>query len=426
MMRRIIALAASLWLGATPALADFSGPSTGSNGGGPNPTNIIIFGPLAKVNSAVVFGTGGTGYVTGDTIPVAGGTCSIQPVLTVTAPSGAVTALSVATPGSCTVLPPNNPATQASTSGAGTGATFVLTWAAIAQTYTPTSGMKAVRFCELGPGAGGGAGALQAASAAASGGGGGGGGALFFGTFTAAQIGAGVSVQVGIGGNGGIPPTTTLNGGNGFQPSAATNVGPTLLAVPLPGAGAGAQLGAVTSGGGAGAGFVAGANSTGAAGGVGGGGAPSGGAGAAGGTTANLYAGASGAGSSAAGVGSVGGSAAGGGPGGGSGGGFTSGSGTNIGGNGGANDANGTVLAGGFGTSTNGQNGLNQSVPTCEAMAGSGPGGGGSSTTGNGGNGGNGGLGAGGAGGGDAQNGVGLPGFGGRGGDGGIEAIELF
>lgn len=419
---------------AASALTWTSGTGFGCNTiGGTTPTNVIAFGVLAKVNSAVVFaGATGAGYVTNDTITVAttGGTCSIAPVLTVTASAGAITSLAVQTAGSCTAIPANNPATQGTTSGSGTNGKFVLTWGTLVQVYTPTTGMKLVKVCALGGGAGGGSGSIQAASTASSGGAGGGGGATFVNEFTAAQIGGSANVGIGIGSNGGTPPTATAAGGNGVTPTVATTFGTTLLVVPFPGGGAGGQLGAVTSGGGGGAGYTSGVSSTTATGGLAGGGGTAGGTGVAAASIVNLFAGAGGGGTSAAGVAAIGGWGAGGGPGGGSGGGLTSGSGTNVGAAGGNQNAAGfSITAGSIGgINTNGGNGVNQTNLSCDAMAGSSGGGGGSgAATTTAGNGGLGGSGSGGGGGGSVVTGAGsLAGWGGRGGDGYMFVIEYF
>jgi len=76
---------------------------------------------------------GGSGYAVNDTITLAprgGDTFAVAPVLKVTAVSGgAVTAVSVQTAGDATALAGTNAVfSQASTSGAGTGATFTIGW----------------------------------------------------------------------------------------------------------------------------------------------------------------------------------------------------------------------------------------------------------------------------------------------------------
>lgn len=76
-----------------------------------------------KVLSGTV-ASGGTGYVTGDTITLPNGV-----ILTVTASSGVITAVSVTNAGSLTGgSVPANPVAPSATSGAGTGATINLIW----------------------------------------------------------------------------------------------------------------------------------------------------------------------------------------------------------------------------------------------------------------------------------------------------------
>lgn len=79
-------------------------------------------------------------------------------------------------------------------------------------TYTPTSGMK---FCivEVIGGGGGGGGANSTGAGQVSNGGGGGGGGYARGVFTAAEIGASVSITIGAGGTAGA--NTGGNGGQG-------------------------------------------------------------------------------------------------------------------------------------------------------------------------------------------------------------------
>lgn len=79
---------------------------------------------------------GGTGYAVNDTVTIAGGASTTAAVLKVTSvSSGAITGLSVQTPGAYTLAaPPTQTMTitpavaQGSTSGGGTGATFKLLW----------------------------------------------------------------------------------------------------------------------------------------------------------------------------------------------------------------------------------------------------------------------------------------------------------
>lgn len=75
---------------------------------------------------------GGTNYQVNDTITIAGGTltsAATPAVLTVSSVSagGVVTGVYVSTPGAYTALP-SNPVSQASTSGIGSGAEFVIVW----------------------------------------------------------------------------------------------------------------------------------------------------------------------------------------------------------------------------------------------------------------------------------------------------------
>lgn len=91
---------------------------------------LVNFGANTVTYSAVQVTppSGGLGYALGDTITLTGGTCSTFPVLRVIGLNvTAVNNATVVTPGSCTVLPANNVA-QGSTSGIGTGATFVMEW----------------------------------------------------------------------------------------------------------------------------------------------------------------------------------------------------------------------------------------------------------------------------------------------------------
>lgn len=70
----------------------------------------------------------GSGYAVDDTITLTGGTFTTATVLTVTSVSGgAVTGVSITTPGDYSVIP-TDPVAQGSTSGSGTGATFNLTY----------------------------------------------------------------------------------------------------------------------------------------------------------------------------------------------------------------------------------------------------------------------------------------------------------
>lgn len=75
---------------------------------------------------------GGSGYALGDTITITAGTHSVAGVLSVTGVSaGAVTSVSVTTPGVYTTLGTNVATPQGSTSGSGTGATFNIAYSAL-------------------------------------------------------------------------------------------------------------------------------------------------------------------------------------------------------------------------------------------------------------------------------------------------------
>jgi hypothetical protein len=80
-----------------------------------------------KVSVAVV-AAGGTGYAVGNTISVGNGVVLTVATLTTTA----VATVTITNPGSIPAAstPPTNPVAQVSSSGAGTGATFTLTWIA--------------------------------------------------------------------------------------------------------------------------------------------------------------------------------------------------------------------------------------------------------------------------------------------------------
>ena len=80
----------------------------------------------------------GTGYNVGDSITLAGGTCSTQPIVAVTSLTGGagtgVANFWVSNPGVCSI-PPIGTLAQASSSGGGTGATVALSWGP----YTPSA-----------------------------------------------------------------------------------------------------------------------------------------------------------------------------------------------------------------------------------------------------------------------------------------------
>jgi hypothetical protein len=80
---------------------------------------------------------GGTGYEVGDTIVIDGGTKTTALVLTVATidVGGVILTATVTTAGNYSALP-SNPASQASTSGVGEGATFTLTWGVLSITVS--------------------------------------------------------------------------------------------------------------------------------------------------------------------------------------------------------------------------------------------------------------------------------------------------
>ncbi len=82
---------------------------------------------VAKVGSGIQFG--GVNYSVGDTITLTGGTSTVPTVLTVTqiGVGGVILGVDITTPGTYTVAP-TNPISQGSSSGAGTTATFNLTY----------------------------------------------------------------------------------------------------------------------------------------------------------------------------------------------------------------------------------------------------------------------------------------------------------
>lgn len=450
---KLLALAFALCL-AGPALADgIQNPNTSiaSGGGGVNPlpahaTIRIDYTVKAQVTAATPFcvvqgctatGTGYGNALTGTLTWASGGTCTTPPVLNVTTNAGGnvTTVNSITTAGVCTSLvnPQNITWTPGGGLSAGSGATFQLTYGAINQTYTPTTGAQSITVCLGGPGGGAGSGALSLAATAASGGAGGGGGETpKCQNFTVAQVGT-LNIVVGIGGNGGLPPTAiTTAGGNGTSgTSTIFGVTGNLFQALRGGGGAGGQLAATGAGGGGGSGYTAGGNGSGTTAGSLGVGAGAGGSGAAptaGAPTMDIGAGGGG-GSSTAGVASAGSFAIGGGPGGGAGGGLSGAGATNAGAAGGGQfglSQNGVLAGGAAGAANvNGGDGNNQTTNT---TCGSGAGGGGSAlTTTVAGNGGMGGKCGGGGGGGDAINGTGsAAGIGGRGGDGFAYVIEFF
>lgn len=107
--------------------------------------------------SAVVLVSGGTGYAVGEVITIGDGTSTYAAKLYVSAvDAGVITGVSVHLAGSYTVQPAN-PATQGSSTLAGTGATFTLTWnASVASSIpgmlsVPASTVGAYDFVGIGP-----------------------------------------------------------------------------------------------------------------------------------------------------------------------------------------------------------------------------------------------------------------------------------
>ncbi len=89
---------------------------------------LLVNSAIYQVSSAAVQ-AGGSGYAVGDTITTTGGTAINQAVLTVATLSGSAVATVTTTYGGTYTVTPSNPVSQGSTSGAGTGATFNLTFA---------------------------------------------------------------------------------------------------------------------------------------------------------------------------------------------------------------------------------------------------------------------------------------------------------
>lgn len=97
-------------------------------------TDGLFIDPALAYNNVVVVGGGGS-YVVGEVLTIAGGTCTTQPKITVTNVSaGVITSAGLSTVGVCSVLVAN-PASQTSTTGSGSGATFTLSTAAGSQIH---------------------------------------------------------------------------------------------------------------------------------------------------------------------------------------------------------------------------------------------------------------------------------------------------
>jgi uncharacterized protein len=106
-------------------------------------TDTVASGLVNQVGAASATKvSGGSGYAVNDTITLTGGTFTTAAVLKVASVSaGAITGVTVMTPGSYSVLP-TNPVSQGTTSGSGTGATFNVSFAciSIAAKYTGSLG----------------------------------------------------------------------------------------------------------------------------------------------------------------------------------------------------------------------------------------------------------------------------------------------
>ena len=95
-------------------------------------------GPQSAINAWVR--VIGSGYVVGEQITISGGTSTVATVLQVTSVdgNGGLTGVSIATPGTYTI-PPSYYQTQGSTTGSGTGGTFIIAYT-VAPWYRVTSG----------------------------------------------------------------------------------------------------------------------------------------------------------------------------------------------------------------------------------------------------------------------------------------------
>jgi hypothetical protein len=106
----------------------------------------VLAGITSSVNSAVV-AAGGTGYAVGNTITLPNGVVLTVATLAVTA----VATVTITNPGSVTT-PPVNPVAQSSSSGAGTGATFNLTWAGDVPNKGSGPGSPTIQLADFQPG----------------------------------------------------------------------------------------------------------------------------------------------------------------------------------------------------------------------------------------------------------------------------------
>jgi len=110
-----------------PNIPDF--PLITFSGSAPSASNNYKFTPFTAVSARNIWvATGGSGYAVNDQITLTGGTFSTAVVGKVTSvASGAITGISLYNAGSYTVLP-GATVSQGSTTGSGTGATFVVEW----------------------------------------------------------------------------------------------------------------------------------------------------------------------------------------------------------------------------------------------------------------------------------------------------------
>jgi hypothetical protein len=110
---------------------------------------LLVNSSVYTVTAAAVQ-AGGSGYAVGDTITLTGGTAITQAVLTVATLSGSAVATATVTYTGFYTVKPTDPVSQGSTSGAGTGATFNLTWAAQFASSVVTNESGALPWTRLG------------------------------------------------------------------------------------------------------------------------------------------------------------------------------------------------------------------------------------------------------------------------------------
>jgi hypothetical protein len=110
-------------------------------------------GGVFQYVTAAVIAAGGAGHAVGDRITLSNGV--VLQVATVSA--GAILTVTIVSPGSSVAAsPPANPVAQVSTTGAGTGATFTLTWSSGAwctypRAFESTSALQPAMFGEAAP-----------------------------------------------------------------------------------------------------------------------------------------------------------------------------------------------------------------------------------------------------------------------------------